>query len=135
MSWSEYFPQAEPPQEILRLVDEEWAEDISEPKPRSPSVDAPSFGLRFPDGAEVWIVSFEDNPQHRIYGLPHSRFSVWIYDPGYDVDHIYAETDDVEEAIEAYKDAVTRADKKMYEEYIGPKDWVVPLRQPPMDTW
>ncbi len=119
MSWSDWFPpHAEPPQEILRLVDQGWAEDISEP-----DADAPWFGFTFPDGALVWLMSFEENPDDRVEPGG-QRFLVWINDPGQDRDDLYAYTDDVEEAVGAYKDAVTRVHTKRYAEGTDdPKVW------------
>ncbi len=117
MSWSEYFPQAEPPEAILRLVDEGWAEDISEPR-----ADAPWFGFMFPDGALVWLMSFEENPDDRVEPGG-KRFLIWINDPEQDRDGLYDYTDDVEEAVEAYKDAVQLVQKRFPGEGPNPKAW------------
>ena len=114
MSWDREFPpEYKPPPEILRLVGQGWAEDYSWHNDL-----APSFGLAFPDETLIRIWSHPEDPEDR-ENPEWERYSVDLMNDPTNVYETYVITNDVEEAVSVYMNAIQPFLKK----WPLPKAW------------
>ncbi len=121
MSWTEEFSSDyTPPAELLRLVSQGLADDMSWHNDA-----APSFGLLFPDETVLRIMAHPENPDEREFP-EWPRFMVWTDNADTELNVEHLNTDDVDDAIEAYKDALM----PLLEKWPRPKVWNPRKRHP-----